>query len=73
MSAGTTDSDRIAELEIRLAHHEATLDELSGVVAEQARVIELFREQVKRLTDRLTQVEDTVPGKGPDEPPPPHY
>lgn len=68
-----SDAEKIADLEIRLAHQERTLDELSEVVAEQARVIELFREQVKRLTDRLTQVEDTVPGKGPDEPPPPHY
>ena len=43
------------------------------MVAEQARVIDLFREQLKRLTDRMGNVEDSVPGKGPDEPPPPHY
>ncbi|MGB0626371.1 MAG: SlyX family protein [Alphaproteobacteria bacterium] len=68
-----SDAEKIADLEVRLAHQEHTLDELSGVVAEQARVIELFREQLRRLTDRMVQVEETVPGKGPDEPPPPHY
>ncbi|MBT4906706.1 MAG: SlyX family protein [Rhodospirillaceae bacterium] len=68
-----SDADKIADLESRLAQQEHTLDELSGVVAEQARVIDLFREQLRRLTDRMGHVEDTVPGKGPDEPPPPHY
>ncbi len=68
-----SDAEKIADLESRLAQQEHTLDELSGVVAEQARVIDLFREQLRRLTDRVLHVEDTVPGKGPDEPPPPHY
>ncbi len=68
-----SDTDKIADLETRLAQQEHTLDELSDVVAEQARVIDLFREQLRRLTDRVLHVEETVPGKGPDEPPPPHY
>jgi SlyX protein len=68
-----SDAEKIADLETRLAQQEHTLDELSDVVAEQARVIDLFREQLKRLTDRMLNVEDSVPGKGPDEPPPPHY
>ena len=67
------DAKKIADLEVRLAHQEHTLDELSGVVAEQARLIDLFREQLQRLTDRMVQVEEPAPGKGPDEPPPPHY
>jgi SlyX protein len=68
-----SNAEKIADLESRLAQQEHTLDELSGVVAEQARMIELIREQLRRLTDRMGHVEDTVPGKGPDEPPPPHY
>lgn len=68
-----SDADKIADLESRLAQQEHTLDELSGVVAEQSRVIDLYREQLRRLTDRMMNVEDTAPGKGPDEPPPPHY
>ena len=68
-----SDTDKITDLETRLAQQEHMLDELSDVVAEQARVIDLLREQLRRMTDRVAQVEDTVPGKGPDEPPPPHY
>lgn len=68
-----SDTDKITDLESRLAQQEHTLDELSGVVAEQSRMIDLFREQVRRLTDRMLRVEDTAPGEGPDEPPPPHY
>jgi SlyX protein len=68
-----SDADKITDLEIRLAQQEHTLDELSGVVAEQSRMIDLYREQLRRLTDRMLNVEDTAPGKGPDEPPPPHY
>lgn len=68
-----SDAEKIADLESRLAQQEHTLDELSDVVAEQARVIDLLREQLRRMTDRVAQVEDSVPGKGPDEPPPPHY
>jgi SlyX protein len=68
-----SDADKITGLEIRLAQQEHTLDELSGVVAEQSRMIDLYREQLRRLTDRMLNVEDTAPGKGPDEPPPPHY
>ena len=68
-----SNTDKINDLETRLAQQERTLDELSGVVAEQSRMIDLFREQVRRLTDRMLRVEDTAPGEGPDEPPPPHY
>lgn len=68
-----SDAEKIADLESRLAQQEHTLDEMSGVVAEQARVIDLFREHLRRLTDRVLHVEETVPGKGPDEPLPPHY
>ena len=36
----TSDTDRIADLETRLVHQEATIDELSTVVAEQANLVE---------------------------------
>ncbi len=68
-----SDTDKITDLETRLAQQEHTLDELSDVVAEQSRVIDLLREQLRRMTDRVAQVEDSAPDKGPDEPPPPHY
>jgi len=68
-----SDAERIYELETRLAHQEHTIDELSLVVAEYARLLDLFREQLRRMTDRVENVEDALPGQSPDEPPPPHY
>ncbi len=65
--------ERIADLEVRLAHQETTIDELSAVVAGQAKTLDLLREHLRRMTDRLSEVEEAVPGKSPDEPPPPHY
>ena len=68
-----SDAERISELETRLAHQEHTIDELSLVVAKHARLLDLFREQLRRMTDRVENVEDALPGQSPDEPPPPHY
>ncbi|MBO6782934.1 MAG: SlyX family protein [Alphaproteobacteria bacterium] len=68
-----SDDERIADLETRLAYQENTIEELSSVVAEQARVLELLREQLRRLTGRMETVEDALPGETPDDTPPPHY
>jgi SlyX protein len=73
MTDGTTDAALIAELEIRLAHHEQTADELSAVVAKQADQIDALRAQLRRLTERLQALEQAVPRPTGDEPPPPHY
>ncbi|MDE0779113.1 MAG: SlyX family protein [Alphaproteobacteria bacterium] len=69
----TTDAQRIAELEIRLAHQEQAADELSAVVAEQANLVELLREQVRRLSGQMGELAEVVSDKAPDDPPPPHY
>jgi SlyX protein len=69
----TTDTNRIAELETRLAHQEQTIDELSSVVAEQANLVELLREQVRRLSGQMGELAEVVNDKAPDDPPPPHY
>lgn len=68
-----SDTDRIAELETRLAHQEHTIDELSSVVAEQSRLLDLLREQLRRMTERVETVEDALPGQTADDKPPPHY
>ncbi len=68
-----SDTDRIAELETRLAHQEHNIDELSSVVAEQARLLDLLREQLRRMTERVETVEDALPGQTADDKPPPHY
>lgn len=68
-----TTGNRIAELEIRLVHHEQTIDELSSVVAEQANLLELLREQLRRLSGQMGELAEVVNDKAPDDPPPPHY
>lgn len=68
-----TDAERIADLEIRLAHQEQTADELSAVVAEQASLVELLREQVRRLSGQMGELAEVVSEKTPSDPPPPHY
>lgn len=65
--------DRIDELETRLAHHERTVEELSGVVARQADEIDALRERVHRLTERLQTLEEVSPRPPGDDTPPPHY
>ena len=69
----TSDTDRIADLETRLVHQEATIDELSTVVAKQANLVELLREQVRRLSGQMGELAEVVSEKTPDDPPPPHY
>lgn len=69
----TTDTDRIAELETRLAHQEQTVDELSSVVAEQSNLVELLHEQLRRLSGQMGELAEIVNDTAPDDPPPPHY
>jgi SlyX protein len=60
---------RIIELEIRYTHQQRLLEELSDVVAEQARALE-------GLTKELAALRQRVAALGEDEPnndPPPHY
>ncbi len=59
---------RIVDLEVRYVHQERLLEELSEVVASQAKEIERLRLDVRRLGDRALRGEDEVPNE-----PPPHY
>lgn len=62
----------IVELEIRLEHQEAALNELSEVVAKQQRVIDRLLAEVRHLS--LVQAQEVeTPGSAADEAPPPHY
>lgn len=69
----TDTEQRLIALETRLTHHERMAEELSDVLAEQQRTIELLTAQVKRLTARMR---DLAAGWSPspqDDKPPPHY
>ncbi|PSH64883.1 hypothetical protein CU102_20800 [Phyllobacterium brassicacearum] len=70
MTADNT--DRLTRLEILVTEQEKTIEELSGQVAEQWKVIEAMRRKLDALTDRFLVLEEQAT---PDIPvtKPPHY
>ena len=65
---------RLTELETRLAHHERMAEEMSAVLFEQGRAIDLLNLQVRRLKERLADVEAGGFERSPqDDQSPPHY
>ncbi|NUB13896.1 SlyX protein [Azospirillum brasilense] len=64
---------RLTELESRLAHPERMAEEMSAVLFEQGRTIDLMTMQMRRLRDRIAELESGLPRAPQDEPPPPHY
>jgi SlyX protein len=60
---------RLVDLEVRYAHQDKLLEELSAVVYEQRRAIDALEKRVKALEDRAKGGGDAAP---PIEPPP-HY
>ncbi|GAA0573343.1 SlyX family protein [Caenispirillum bisanense] len=64
---------RVIDLESRLAHHERAAEDLSDVIAEQGRIIDRMALQIRRLIDRVMELEAGPGGAPQDEPPPPHY
>ena len=68
----TTPVDRLTDLEIRNAEQEHTIEELSGQIAEQWKVIERLQKKVDALTERFLALEEQ---STPDVPitRPPHW
>jgi SlyX protein len=64
---------RLTELEIRLAHHERMAEDLSAVLFEQGRTIDRLEAQIRRLRERLADVEAGQDSPPQDDKPPPHY
>jgi len=64
--------DRLTMLEIRIAEQERTIDELSGQIAEQWKVIERMQRKLDTLTERFLALEEQ---SAPDIPitKPPHW
>ena len=64
--------ERLTVLEIRAAEQEKTIEELSGVIAEQWKTIENLRKKLDALTDRFLVLEEQT---APDVPvtKPPHW
>lgn len=73
MPRSMNDSARIDALEIKIAHLERALSEISDVVIRQQRELDLAVARQQRLRDQLAMIES---GEGPSataEEKPPHY
>ena len=64
---------RLIDLEIRAAHYERLGEEMSAVVAEHGKTIGILNAQVRRLAERLRELEEKAALLPPDDKPPPHY
>lgn len=67
------DESRIEDLEIRWAHQEAALDELTAQVRAQEQMIEALRAQVQHLHAQLKTMVASDVAPLSEETPPPHY
>ena len=67
--------DRLQELESQAAFQEELHAQLNDVVARQDREIRNLKEQLKRLSRRLQEIGEALPGNSPGqgEEVPPHY
>lgn len=66
--------DRLTDLENAAAGMEAAHQDLSDMVAEQWKVIDALRSELKQLRDRVALLEeDGEAGEADEEAPPPHY
>lgn len=63
--------ERLTDLEIRLTHQEAAVDELTKTAIDQARQIGTLKERIERLEAAMR--ESAQSGPEAPEPPPPHY
>lgn len=72
MSDNGKDVDRLVALEIRAAEQEKTIEELSGQLAEQWKVIDRLQKKLDALTERFLELEEQA---SPDIPvtKPPHW
>lgn len=70
MTADTT--DRLTSLEILVTEQEKIIEDISGQIAEQWKVVEAMRRKLDTLTDRFLVLEEQT---APDVPitKPPHY
>ena len=64
---------KITDLEIRLTHQEAAIEEMNGVLLKQHRLIESLRAELDILQRQLRDMSTSNVGDVSQEPPPPHY
>ncbi len=64
---------RLIALESRLTHHERMAEDMSDVIAEQQRTIDLLTTQLRRLGERMRDLSAGWSPYPQDDRPPPHY
>jgi SlyX protein len=64
---------RITDLEIRLAHQEAAIDELTRTVMQQRKIIAEISNELELLKSMLREVAPSPVAPASEEQPPPHY
>ena len=64
---------RLEALEIRLAHYEAALDELTRTLLKQERLVGEQAESLRRLEAQLRAATPSLIASRDEETPPPHY
>lgn len=64
---------RIEDLEIRFAHQEHSIEQLSEQIRQQYQVIDDLRAQVRYLHTRLEALGHAAVASPAEEGPPPHY
>lgn len=65
--------NRIIDLEIRLTHQEAALEEMNTVLLAQHTLIGSLQDDIQRLRRQLQDVSAGGVTEAGNEPPPPHY
>jgi SlyX protein len=65
--------EKITDLEIRLTHQEAAIEEMNGVLLKQHQLIESLRAELATLQRQLIDMGTSNVGDVSQEPPPPHY
>ena len=64
-------TDRLDALEMRVAHQDATIEELNATITAQWRTIDALSRELATLGERLHDLGRREPGA--TEQPPPHY
>ena len=65
--------NRITDLEIRITHQEAAMEEMNTVLLAQHKLIESLRDELAHLQRQLRDMNASNIANAADETPPPHY
>ena len=65
--------DRLIALEIRLTYFERMAEDMSDVLVDQSRTIDVLTAQLRRLRERMEEARTDGEGSPQDDRPPPHY